>query len=275
MRNLFLLIIRYGGFLSFLGLELLCFILIIRYNRDQQKIWVHSSNYFSGQLYERFDAVTRYWNLSVVADSLARENSRLRAELRDARFQEEIIEGSVSDEKWQQHYTFTNSEVVNNSVSRFNNYLTINRGARHGIKPRQAVIDDKGIVGIVIRVDNYYASVMSILNKESRIAASIKRNNFFGSVVWEGSNPTISQMKDVPKHATVEIGDTIQTSGYSAIFPGGIPIGTVLSAEIPPGSNFYDIDIELFNDLSNIRYVYVVNNLLKSEQKTVEEVSDE
>ncbi len=275
MRNLFLLIVRYGGFLSFLGLELLCFILIVRYNNNQQKIWVHSSNYFSGQLYERFDAVTRYWNLSVVSDSLARENSRLRAELRDARFQEEIIEGSVSDEKWQQHYTFTTAEVVNNSVSRFNNYLTINRGSRHGIKPRQAVIDDKGVIGIVIRVDKYYSSVMSILNKESRIAASIKRNNFFGSVVWEGSNPTISQMRDVPKHAQIAIGDTVQTSGYSAIFPGGLPVGTVISATVPPGSNFYDIDVKLFNDLSKIRYVYVVNNLLRANQKTVEEESDE
>jgi len=275
MRNLFLLIVRYGGFLSFLGLELICFLLIVRYNNDQQKIWIHSSNYFSGKLYDQFNSATKYWNLSVVADSLSAENARLRAELRDARFQEEIIEGSVSDENWQQHYTYIASEVVNNSISRFNNYITINKGARHGIKPRMGVVDDKGIIGIVIRVDEYYSSVMSILNKESRVAASIKKNNFFGSLVWENSNPTIVQLVDVPKHAPVSPGDTIQTSGYSTVFPGGMPIGTVIDASVPAGSNFYDIDIKLFNDLGQISYVYVVNNLMKNDQIKVEQERDE
>lgn len=275
MRNLFLLIVKYGGFLSFLGLEFLCFLLIVKYNDSQQKIWIHSSNYFSGLVYDRFDAMTKYWNLSVVTDSLANENARLRAELRDARFQEEILGGSVTDQNWQQHYSFTSAEVVNNSTSRFNNFLTINRGSRHGIKHRMGVIDDRGIVGIVIRVDDYYSSIMSILNKESRVAASIKKNNFFGSLTWESSNPKIVQLKDIPKHAPVEIGDTIQTSGYSAVFPGGIPIGRVLETNLPQGSNFYNIDVELFNDLGRVSYVYVVNNLMRMDQKSVEETKDE
>ena len=275
MRNLFLLIIRYSGFLSFLGFELLCFFLIINFNSNQHKIWIHSSNYFSGLLYEKVDAVTRYWNLSVVADSLSSENARLRAELRDARFQEEVLQGTVIDENWKQHYSFTSAEVVNNSINRFNNYLTLNRGARHGIKPRMGVINEDGIVGIVTRVDNYYSAVMSLLNKETRIAASIKRNNFFGSVVWQNSNPTIAQLTDIPKHASIAIGDTIQTSGFSSIFPGGIPIGSVLDVNLPAGSNFYNVDIKLFNDLSKAKYVYVINNLLRLEQKSVEETEDE
>ena len=275
MRNLFLLIVKYGGFLSFLGLEFLCFLLIVRFNSDQQKIWIHSSNYFSGKLYDKFDGVTRYWNLSIVADSLASENARLRAELRDARFQEEILGGTVTDEKWQQHYSFNAAEIVNNSISRFNNYTTINRGARHGIEPRQGVIDDKGIIGIVTNVGEYYSSVMSILNKESRIGASLKKNNFFGSLVWQGNDPKVVQLSDVPKHAPVAVGDTIQTSGYSTVFPGGIPIGTVITAEVPQGSNFYKIDVALFNDLSNARYVYVINNLMRIDQQSVEVTNDE
>jgi len=266
MRNLFLLIVKYGGFLSFLGLELLCFLLIVRYNNDQQKIWIHSSNYFSGKLYDNFDAVTRYWNLSIVADSLANENARLRAELRDARFQEEVLGGSVTDEKWQQHYSFNAAEIVNNSTSRFNNYITINRGSRHGIKARQAVIDDKGIIGMVTNAGEYYSSVMSILNKESRIGASLKKNNFFGSLVWQKSNPKVVQLIDVPKHAPV---------GYSSVFPGGIPIGKIIKKDVPAGSNFYDIDVELFNDLGKARYVYVINNLMRMDQKSVEGMNDE
>jgi len=275
MRNLFFLIIRYGGFLSFLGFEIICFYLIVNYNDSQHKIWIHSSNYVSGALYEKMDAISRYWNLSVVADSLSNENARLRADLRDARFQEEVLDGSVTDQNWQQHYTFTSAEVVNNSINRLNNYMTINRGNRHGIKPRMGVINDDGIVGIVTRVDKYYSSVMSVLNKETRIASSLKRNNFFGSIVWENSNPTLAQLIDIPKHAAVAVGDTVQTSGYSAIFPGGIPIGAISNINLPAGSNFYNIDVKLFNDLSRVRYVYVVNNLMRLDQQSVEEAKDE
>jgi len=275
MRNLFLLIIKYGGFLSFLAFEAICFLLIIKNNQKQGEIWAHSSNYFSGVLYEKFDNVTRYWNLSAVSDSLANENARLRAELKVARFQEDVLEGAVSEEKWQQHYTYISAEIVNNSINRFNNFITINRGKRHGISPRMAVIDDRGLIGITTKVGDYYSSVMSILNKESKIGASIKRNNYFGSLVWQNNNPTIVQLSDIPKHANVQIGDTIQTSGYSSIFPGGIPIGVVNEFNLPAGSNFFKIDVELFNDIAKAKYVNVVNNLMKSEINKIEEESDE
>lgn len=275
MRTLILLIIKYGGFLTFIGLECICFWLVVKNNPDQRSIWLNSSNYFSGLLYERTNNLTKYWNLSAEADSLANENARLRAELRSARFQEDVLEGSATDERWQQHYTFIAAEVVNNSISELNNYLTIDKGKRHGIKPRMGVITNDGIVGIVISVGDYYSSVMSVLHKESRIACSVKRTNAFGSLVWEGSNPTKAQLNDIPKHTTVIVGDTIQTSGFSSKFPGGIEVGYVEDADLRPGSNFYSINVNLKNDLSRVKYVYVVNNLMRLEKEAVEGQADE
>lgn len=275
MRSLILLIIKYGGFLSFLGLELICFWFMINRDSDQRKIWLNSSNYFSGLLYDRADNLTKYWNLSAVADSLAGENARLRAELRSARFQEDILEGSVTNERWQQHYTFIAAEVVNNSTGELNNYLTLNKGSRHGVKQRMGVITNDGIVGTVVSVGEYYSTVMSILHKDSRIACSIKSTNAFGSLVWQGSNPREAQLNDIPKHTKVIEGDTVQTSGYSSRFPGGIEIGFVKDFDLSSGSNFYSINIKLKNDLSRLKYVYVVNNLMRAEQQAVEEQKDE
>jgi len=275
MRGLILLIIKYAGFLSFIALEIICFWMIVRFNSGQRKIWMNSSNYFSGLLYERFDNVTKYWNLSGVADSLANENARLRAELRSARFEEDILEGSASSEKWQQHYTFTAAEVVNNSVNQLNNFLTINKGKRHGVRNRMGVISNDGIVGIVVSCGDYYSSVMSVLHKESRIASSVKRTNAFGSLVWMGSNPLEVQLNDIPKHPSLEVGDTIQTSGSSSRFPGGLEIGYVSDFDVRGGSNFYNINVKLKNDLSRIKYVYVVNNLMDADRKAVEGPDDE
>lgn len=275
MRSLLGLILKYGGFLSFLGFEVICFWLIINYNSNQRVIWMNSSNYFSGVLYEKADDLSKYWNISAITDSLSNENARLRAELRSARFQENILEGSASNDKWQQQYIFTAAEVVDNSVNQFNNYLLLNRGKRHGINKRMAVISDQGIVGTVVSVGEYYSSVMSILHKESRIAVGNKRSNAFGSLVWQYSDPSKAQVKDIPKHTSIEIGDTIQTNGYSAIFPGGIEVGVIEDFTLRPGSNFYDIEIKLFCDLSTLKYVYVVNNLMKKEIEAMEGQDDE
>ena len=275
MRGLVLLIIKFGGFLSFLLLEIICFWLVVRYNGTQRGIWMNSSNYFSGLMNERMDNVTKYWNLSAVADSLSEENARLRAQLREARFQEDILEGSSTNEKWQQQYTFIAAEVISNSTSEFNNYLTINKGKRHGIKPRMGVLSNDGVVGTVVAVGEYYSMIMSILHKESRVAASIKRTNAFGSMVWQGSNPTKAQLNDIPKHTSVEKGDTIQTSGYSARFPAGIQIGFVDDFSLRSGSNFYTIDLSLSGDMSTLKYVYIVNNLLAIDREATEGQLDE
>ena len=116
---------------------------------------------------------------------------------------------------------------------------------------------------------------MSVLHRQTLISASIKRNNHFGSIVWKGSDPTVINLIDVPKHADIVIGDTVQTSGYSTIFPEGIMIGTVDTFWVPSGSNFFEIEVNLKNDLNKTKYVYVVNNLMKKELEKIQGEGDD
>ncbi len=271
MRNLIYLFVRFGGLLTFVGLELLCMYLVVNYNRKQNQIFVHSSNTISGQLYERFDEIVQFWNLSEVSDSLAEKNAELMAELRSAKFRETILLDSMSNEETQQRYTFIAAEVINNSINQHSNSLTINRGRKHGLQPRMGVFDDQGVVGIIRTTGTHYSHVMSILHKESRISAAIRRNNYFGSVLWDSSNPRYVTLTDIPKHAQLVLGDTVQTSGYSTIFPAGIMIGKVDTFWLEPGSNFYTINVALSNDLSRSKYVYVVNDLMRDEIEQVEQ----
>lgn len=276
MRNLIYLFVQFGGLIAFVVFEILCMYLVVNYNKKQKAIFINSSNTISGVLYEGMDQVTEFWNMSAVSDSLAEENARLRAQLRNARFVETILLDSAKNEKTQQRYTFIAADIVNNSVRKHSNNLTINRGSNHGIRPRMGVFDDKGIVGIVRNVGPRFSQVMSILHKESKITAAIRSNNYFGPLIWDGNDPTRATLSDIPKHAKLTEGDTILTSGYSTIFPAGLMIGVIDTFWLEPGSNFYTIEVLLSNDLGKAKYVYVVNDLMREEIKAIEEeVEDE
>ncbi len=251
--------------------------LVVQYNANQRKIYLSSSNLVSGYLYTKYDGLAQYVRLSSVADSLAEENAMLRSELKNAKFRETVLRDTSDREKLLQQFTYIAASIKNNSINRLNNTLTLNRGSTHGIKPRMGVISPKGgVVGIILDTSPRFSTVLSILHKESRISARIKRNGFHGSILWKGNNPRHVQLDAIPKHANLVVGDSIYTSSYSAIFPEEILIGKIDTFWKEPGSNFYTIDVMLVNDLSRAKYVYVIDNLMKEEQLILEEgVKDE
>lgn len=219
--------------------------------------------------------ITQYWNLSEVNDSLSGVNAKLKQERDEAKFLNKIKQDSAkySTEDFEQQYIYTEAKVVSNTINLPNNYLTLNRGIKHGINTRMGVFDDKGIVGIVINSNNRYSKVMSILHRDSKISAKVSRLNAFGSLIWASTgNPKLMELKYIPKHLNPKIDDIIQTSGASSYFPGELPIGKIVEIEEDPqGGNFHSITVELYNDLSTSRHVYIVNNLFKDEFKEIEE----
>ena len=154
------------------------------------------------------------------------------------------------------------------------NYLTINKGSKDGIKKEMGVIDQKGIVGVVHNVSTNYSTVRSILHSESMISAGLTKTDYYGSLIWEGKNPTIVRLKDVPKHANIQVGDSVVTTAYSSIFPQGIPIGTVTEVIDKDELSFKELNVKLINDLSNSVYVYTIENKLKEEKLELEKLND-
>jgi rod shape-determining protein MreC len=167
-------------------------------------------------------------------------------------------------------YTYTQARIINNSVNRQYNYITLNRGKNHGIRPEMAVISSQGIVGMVYSASGNFSTVISVLNRDFRLSAKIKKNNYFGSLSWDGNNPRTAILSEIPYHVNIQKGDTIVTSGYSTIFPEGILVGTVTSFEVEE-SNFFRIEVELSVDFNQLNWVYVIRNLLEEEQNHLEE----
>ncbi len=225
--------------------------------------FVNSANFLSGGIYGSVNDVSEYFNLKSQNQLLQEENNYLRSLVYNTTdtlakpFLDTIQSGAT--------YKFTPAIVIKNSYSATNNMLTINKGARDSIKQDLGVITSKGILGIVDNISNKYATVISILNTKSRISAQLKKTNHFGSLVWDTKSPNIIQLQEIQKIAPVKKGDTIVTSGLSSIFPKNIPIGTVQSFNLDVAENYYIINVKLFNDMTNIEHVYVIENKDASE----------
>jgi rod shape-determining protein MreC len=240
-------------FLLLLGISLSLTIQSHSFHRSRV---ISSANFLSGGVYEQLSELDEYLNLKSQNEALAQENATLKS-LLFKRMDSSVVP-KLDSIKGVRTEDIIVSKVIRNSYSVYENYLTINSGERQGIKPDMGVINSLGIVGIIDNTSPNYATVISILNKKSQINAKVKKSNHFGSLIWNGKSTGFVQLIDVPRLASVRKGDTIVTGGQSVIFPENINIGTIDKVYIDNETNYYTLDIKLFNDMTNLGHVYII-----------------
>ena len=270
MKNLFRLIYRYHVVLLFVLLETLALSMVVTYNNYQRAVFFDSSNFVSGTLFEKFASFWQVFEFRQVNIKLAEENVVLRSALQEILLKSNQGKYKASDSIYLPRiardsslktvYRFTTARVVNNSVNQQHNFLTLNKGRRDGIKPDMGVIANGQVVGLVTNVSENFSRVISILNSRWKISAKIKRNDYFGSLSWDGKDYRRVQLNEMPYHVPVQNGDTVVTTGYSSSFPEGLVIGTISDFSIGTGSNFYKIEVMLAADFKNLVIVGLVEN---------------
>lgn len=218
----------------------------------------------TASVYNSFHSITEYFSLTKVNQSLAEENAKLKsAQPSSLNITTDSI--SVNFIQSTSNYRFISALVINNSVNKTLNYITLNKGRKDGVKPDMGIVSPQGIVGVVVTVSENYAMGFSVLNKRWGASAKLKKSGYFGPVEWSGGDYRTANLMEIPFHVELAVGDTIVTSSYSAVFPEGIMIGTVHSFEQPEGESFYQIRIKLGTDFKSIHYVEVVDNLQKAQ----------
>ncbi len=270
MQQIFNFLIKNKNSILFLFLLAISLFLTIQNHAFHKSRFISSANFVTGGIYSWSNNVNTYLHLDEYNERLLEENNKLRNII--SNMNDSIsVEKQLDSTSFEGDYLFRTARVINNNFSKPNNYLTLNRGENSGIRPEYGVITSQGIVGIVDRVNKNYSRVISILNSNSRINAQLKNTNHFGSLVWNGEDPNIVQLIDVPRQAPLQKGDTIITGGRSLIFPKGLPIGSITDFTLDQTQSYYTINIELFNDMTNIGYVYVIENVNKEEIKALEQ----
>lgn len=272
MQQIINFLIRNKNNILFLLLLTFSLFLTIQSHSYQKSKFISSANFLSGGIYSWTSNINSYFHLEQYNLRLLEENERLRTRL--ASYEDSLEVSTYTDtSSFDADYIFRASEVINNNYAKVDNYLTLKSGARDGIQRDMGVVTSRGIVGIVENVSPNYSTVISILNSNSRVNAQLKRSNHFGTLVWNGDDPNVVQLIDVPSIAPIAEGDTIITGGRSLIFPKGLPIGAVKNFSLDQSESYYNIDIQLFNDMTNIGYVYVIENTQQNEIRSLQNLS--
>ena len=276
MQQLIYFIQKYRYFLFFLLLELIAFQLIINNLSFHNSKFINSASTITGGFYNKTNSISDYFQLDTENKELLNENLILRNKLEKLSQNIDTIAVTKIFEKTKlrQRYLYFKGRIEKNQFRNNYNFLTINLGSKDSVRKEMGVINSKGILGITENVLHNYSRVRSILNKNSKINAKLKNSNYFGTLTWDGFDYNITQLLDIPRQAVLKVGDTIITGGMSSIFPEGIPIGRVYN--IVNGASIKRIiNIQLFNDMSSLKNIYVVKDFDKQQLMNLEKTDNE
>jgi len=271
MRNVFLFLKRYSVLIIFLVLQGLALSMLFSYNRFHQTTYGIFSNEVAGSLNKRVNKVESFFTLSEQNQALRKQNAALLSYLPSGSVNPDTSFLVVSDTiavdslKSYRQYQYFDAKIISNSVFLQQNYIVLHRGAVQGIVPNMAVVGTDGLIGTVISVSENMSIVMSLLHRQSKVIAVLKKGSGLGEVTWDGKDPRFLVLSKIPKTIVVKKGDTVVSSPYSDKFPPGIPIGYVEKIDQDQETNTYKLKIRTAVDFYAVQHAYIVKNLLQEE----------
>lgn len=275
MRKLISFLINHSPIFVYAFYLVICFVLLFKFNPYQQSVFFSSANEMAGRFYIMTSGITGYFGLREINRDLQKQNGNLEMELIRLRDEVSRLSGDTllirtSADSVLSRYDFQIAQVINNSVFRTHNYITLNKGRKDGIHSEMGVIDQNGIVGIVNVVSDHYAVAISLLNPKLRLSCKVKGSNYFGSLVWDGKDPRFAVLEELPRHVKFVKGDTIVTSGYSSVFPEGLMVGTVDGFSKQRNDNFYALTVKLSTDFFRLNDVRILDDRGQKERRILE-----
>ena len=269
MHNLLNFIIKKGHWILFVLLETISFVLLFRFNNYQGSVYLSSVNAAAAYVNGIVSDVKSYFGLKSENETLFDENVRLRITLeqyRDRLSQAGLDTVSVP----LAGFEVKRARVIKNSLNHADNYITLDKGSADGVYPDMGVVGTDGVVGIIYMTSEHRSLAISLLNSKSNISCKLKHRDYFGNLVWEDINPEYALLKDIPRHAEFYEGDTVVTSGYSAVFPEGIPVGIVEEINDSEDGLFFELRVRLSTDFSKINDVRIINDRFREEEKMLD-----
>jgi rod shape-determining protein MreC len=270
MRSLLNFLSRYSNVFIFLVLEAASVWLLVNAEGYQSSRFLGAMRSTTHYLGIRVSNITEYVGLRDENSRLAAENLALLQKLEALKKEEPPSLYTDTFVRYDKQFTYVSARVINNSVNKQRNFISLNKGRNDGIEPEMAVVGPDGVVGIVVSVSDNFSFVMSVLNLDFRMSVRLSKSGYFGSLNWDGLSTRKAMLSEIPYHVSVAVGDTIESSGFSALFPPGIPVGTIADID-DSGGDFYKIGLNLFTEFRKLNYVYVIKSLSRDELKQIEE----
>lgn len=265
MRNLLAFLAKYNHWFVFILLEVICFVLLFRFNNFQRSVYFSSANAVAGKVYEYNSSVTTFFNMSQSNKKLSERNLILEQQVRALTQYIATHHGdSLAMEQCQKQalagFKLIPAKVIQSTINREDNLITIDKGKADGIHEDMGVACGTGVVGVVYMASDHYSIVLPVINVNSNISVMIRKRGYFGFLHWKGTPSDIAYVDDVPRHARFALGDYVVTNGYSSIFPPGIMVGKILHVFNSSDGLSYRVQLRLSTDFGKLRHVCVIDN---------------
>lgn len=274
MRNLIEFIAKYNHWFVFILLETVSITLLFRFNSYQGSVFFSTANAVSGKVYEWDSAVKTYFNLAKINQQLNMRNLYLEQTIK--KLTEETNAGSGDSTRLQRaqmevmrQFKLIRAKVITNSIDKPDNFITLDKGAADGVRKDMGVACGNGVVGVVYMVSRHYSVVIPVLNTKSNISVAIRNRGYYGYLHWTGGASDRAYVDDIPRHAHFNLGDVVETSGYSSIFPPGIVVGQILHVYNSDDGLSYRVQVRLSTDFGNLRDVCIIDNSAMEERINV------
>ncbi len=279
MRALLDFLVKYYHWLIFIALEGISLVLLFQFNHYQNSVWLTTANTVVGRINDWEQQALRYMTLGEVNEALTQRNLLLEQNnLALAQHINELSHDSTRSERLQadrlEGIKLIPARITTNSVMRRDNLMTINVGEADGVLPEMGVVSGTGIVGIVFMTSPHYSIVLPLLNSRSNISCRLRGTKYFGSLKWDGAHPLYAILDDIPRHARFKIGDIVETSGFSSVFPAGLFVGKVKTIENSDDGLSYKLRVQLSIDFARLQDVCVVAQKFQAEIKDLEQRAD-
>lgn len=276
MRALIDLIIKNKHWFVFIGLEVLSLAFLFSYNGYQKSVYFTTANDVVGSTYNVISGITSYLHLQEENQALEQTNEELRRQIIEIQRQidEHHLDSMLRMPSLPKKYDLVHAQVINGTLHKSNNLLTINKGEADGIRPEMGVVCSQGVVGIVYMTSEHYSIVMPILHVNSKISCRLRNSEYFGSLIWQRGYADIAYVTSIPRHAEVAPKDIVETNGFSDIFPPGLPIGMVHRIKDSTDGISYMLRVKLFTNFTTLRNVSVITNYQSAERRQLEEMAE-
>lgn len=263
MRSLYYLVSRFYVLILFVLLEIYALTIIIKSHKYQEVRFYNTSNAFSGAVMSYVNGFNTFIHLGATNKALVEENTRLR-QLIDYQNKYPSDSGLLKQSPLYR-FSYIPAKVVNNSISRSINYITLDKGSNDGVQKGLGVISSNGVVGIITNVSENFSLAMSVISVKSLISVRHMKTNALGNLRWNGDDSYTLQVDGMSKTLPIKKNDTIVTAGFSSIFPPDVPVATVKDLHPDESTSFYNMNVKLTNDINRLSYVYIVKNEKKKE----------
>lgn len=269
MRNIFLFIRRYFNFLVFIILQVFCIMLIVQNSKYHHAMFGSTANRITGKVNTQYNKVEYYFRLKRTNDSLVKANERLynmlaqNYDIPDSIATRQVIDSIKVDSVLQfRKFTYISSKVVANSLTSQNNYLVLHSPNVSKMRVNMGVVDpNNAVVGVITEISGDYAVVMSLLHKDSKLRGKLFKTGETGDVTWDGKDPNLLTFTGISKGVKIAKGDSVITSGSSAIFPRGLLLGRIDDIYQEQGSSNYRIVLKTGANFHTLEHAYTIDNV--------------